>query len=251
MKIVIAGATGTVGRHVVAEAGRRGHDVVALSRNSGQDVTTGAGLTQALTGADVVIDVSSQTTMNTAKAVQFFTDATRNLHDAERANGVGHHLVLSIVGIDAINTGYYAGKVAQEKVVMQAQVPWTIMRATQFHEFVCQALAQGTLGPVALVPKMLVRTVAAAEVAQRLVDLAEAGPCGCATDLVGPRDDTLMGLVRKTFAHDGVRKRPIGVALPGKYWRGVASGVLRGTPGSATGDLTFDQWLDSPKRNPS
>ena len=248
MKIVIAGATGNVGRHVVTEGRRRGHDIVALSRTSGQDVTTGQGLTQAMAGADAVIDVSSQMTMNTKKAVTFFTDATRHLLAAERTAGVGHHVALSIVGIDGLDTGYNAGKLAQEQLVSESDVPWTLQRASQFHEFAGQALAQGTIGPVALVPKMLLRPVAAREVAERLLDLAEAGPAGRVQDFVGPREETLIAMVRKTFAHDGIKRRPISAVLPGKYWRAARAGVLRGTTDSIQGRLTFDQWLQSPDK---
>jgi uncharacterized protein YbjT (DUF2867 family) len=248
MRLVIAGATGNVGRHIVTEGRRRGHDVVALSRKSGQDVTTGRGLVESMTGADAVIDVSSQLIMNTKKAVAFFTDATRNLLAAERSAGVGHHVALSIVGIDGLDTGYNAGKLAQERLVSAADVPWTLQRATQFHEFAGQALQQGTIGPVALVPKMLLRPVAAREVAERLLDLAEAGPAGRVRDFVGPREETLIGMVRKTFAHDAIKRRPISAVLPGKYWRAARAGVLRGTRDSIAGRLTFDQWLQSPDK---
>lgn len=251
MRIVIAGATGNVGKHVATEGNRRGHDVVALSRTYGQDVTTGHGLVEAMAGADAVIDVSNQMIMNTKKAVAFFTDATRNLLDAERTAGVGHHVALSIVGIDGLDTGYNAGKLAQERLVSEADVPWTLQRATQFHEFAGQALAQGTIGPVALVPKMLLRPVAAREVAERLLDLAESGPAGRVQDFVGPRDETLIGMVRQTFAHDGIRRRPVSAVLPGKYWRAARAGVLRGTSDSVAGRLTFDQWLQSPDKETS
>lgn len=251
MRIVIAGATGNVGKHVVNEGRRRGHAIVALSRRSGQDVTTGRGLAEAMAGADAVIDVSSQMIMNTKKAVAFFTDATSNLLAAERAAGVGHHVALSIVGIDGLDTGYNAGKLAQERLVSASEVPWTLQRATQFHEFAGQAVAQGTIGPVALVPKMLLKPVAAREVAERLLDLAEAGPAGRVRDLVGPREETLIGMVRQTFAHDGIKHWPISAVLPGKYWRAARTGTLRGTSDSIAGRLTFDQWLQSPDKEMS
>lgn len=249
MKLVVAGATGTVGRHVLREALQRGHDVVALSRSSGQDVSTGRGLAEAMADAEAVIDVTSQMTMNTRKAVAFFTTATQHLVAAERASGVGHHVALSIVGIDDIDTGYYAGKLAQERLVSESDVPWSILRATQFHEFVEQAVAQGSVGPIAVVPTMLIRPIAAHEVAARLVDVAEAAPAGRVADLVGPRDETLLDLVRTLFDHDGVKRRPIGVRIPGKYWRAAASGVLRGKPDGVPGHQTFEQWLDGQDRN--
>lgn len=246
MKIVIAGATGVVGRHIHATAAGRGHDVVALSRSSGQDVSTGAGLAEAMTGADVVIDVTSAVTTNTRKATAFFTTATRHLMAAERSAGVGHHLALSIVGIDGLETGYYAGKLAQERDISAGTIPWSIQRATQFHEFASQMSQRTTIGPIALIPRMPTRPVAAREVAERLVDVAEAGPGGRLEDLVGPADEELLAMVRRMYSHDGIGRHPIGLKLPGKYWRAIASGALRGNPAeSKIGRMTFDQWLDS------
>lgn len=249
VKIVIAGGTGVVGKHVHSTATDRGHDVVALSRSSGQDVSTGAGLAEAIAGADVVIDVTSVLTTSSSKSRRFFTTATRHLIAAEQAAGVGHHLALSIVGIDGLETGYYAGKLAQEREVSAGSAPWSILRATQFHEFAAQMSQRMTIGPIALIPRMPTRPVAAREVAARLVDIAEAGPGGRLADLVGPADDELIGMVRRMYTHDGLSRRPIGVRLPGKYWRAIASGVLRGNPAeSAVGRTTFDQWLDSSDR---
>lgn len=246
VRIVVAGATGVVGRHVCDIAGDREHDVVALARSSGQDVSTGAGLVEAISGADVVIDVTSVVTTSTSKSRMFFTAATRQLIAAERSAGVGHHLALSIVGIDGLDTGYYAGKLAQEREVAAGSVPWSVLRATQFHEFATQMSQRTTIGPVTLIPTMPTRPIAAREVAEHLVKASEAGPGGRLTDLVGPADDGLVDMVRRMYAHDGVRRRPIGVGLPGKHWRAIASGVLRGNPAeSAVGQMTFDQWLDS------
>jgi hypothetical protein len=115
---------------------------------------TGAGLAEVMTGADAVIDVTSMVTTSTSKARAFFTAATRNLVAAERTSGVGHHVALSVVGIDVIDTGYYAGKLAQEREVSTGAVPWSVQGATQFHEFASQVLQKTTVGPIALVPKM-------------------------------------------------------------------------------------------------
>jgi hypothetical protein len=207
---------------------------------------TGAGLAEVMTGADAVIDVTSMVTTSTSKARAFFTAATRNLVAAERTSGVGHHVALSVVGIDVIDTGYYAGKLAQEREVSTGAVPWSVQGATQFHEFASQVLQKTTVGPIALVPKMPIRPVAAREVAGRLVDVVEAGPGGRQPDLVGPTDERLVDMVRRMFAHDGVTQRPMEVRLPGKYWRQAASGVLRGTPRDViVGRITFDEWLRS------
>jgi uncharacterized protein YbjT (DUF2867 family) len=245
MKIVIAGATGTVGRHVVAAAGERGHDVVVLSRGTGQDLVTGAGVREAMTGAEAVIDVSSVLTTSAKKSVAFFEQATRVLVEAERAAGVGHHVALSIVGIDGVDASYYAGKLAQERAVQSSGRPWSILRAGQFHEFAEQVLPRGKLGPLTALPKLLMRPVAARAVGHALVDAAEAGPGGRLQDLVGPAEGTLADLARRMLRHDGVRRPIVELSLPGRYWKAARSGVLCGTEEARRGTITFEQWLAS------
>lgn len=243
MKIAVAGGTGVVGRHVVDAAQRAGHDVVVLARSRGVDVLTGGGLAAALTGVEAVIDATnSGTTLSAKKATTFFESATRNLLDAESAAGVAHHVVLSIVGIDGIDASYYAGKLAQERLVAAGMVPFTIARAGQFHEFAGQLLS-GMGGPVAVVPKLLMRPVAAREVGEHLVRVAEGKPVGRAADLVGPRDEVLIDVARRQLAFDGVRRGVLEVRLPGAYGRGLAAGALRGGPDAVQGRITFDEWL--------
>ncbi|WP_067195928.1 SDR family oxidoreductase [Microbacterium sp. XT11] len=244
MKIAIAGGTGTVGAHIVRAGQDAGHEVLVLSRSSGVDVLTGAGLDPALRGVDAVIDVTNLTSLSAAKARDFFTTGTRHLLDAEHRAGVGHHVALSIVGIDGIDASYYAGKLAQERAVADGPVPFTIARAAQFHEFAGQLLAS-TPGPFALIPKAPVRPVAAREVGAHLIRVAEAGPRQRAADLVGPRDEILADLARRQLAADGIRRRVLEVRLPGTYGRGLASGALRGGPDAVKGTITFDDWLAS------
>jgi uncharacterized protein YbjT (DUF2867 family) len=245
MQFVIAGATGTVGRHVVDVAVRRGHKVIVLSRSSGHDILTGAGLADAMTGSDAVIDVTSTTTVSGATATQFFTRVTARLHDAERAVDVGHHIGLSIVGIDGIDAGYFAGKLAHERAVEFGPIPWTILRASQFHEFTEQVVARGSIGSFAAVPKMLMRPVAAREVGERLVEIAEHAPLRERVEMRGPRDERLVDLVRRMFTFDHSGRRSLELSLPGRYWRALASGALRGDPSASTGRIDFDEWLRS------
>ncbi|WEK61332.1 MAG: NAD-dependent epimerase/dehydratase family protein [Candidatus Microbacterium colombiense] len=244
MRIAVAGGTGTVGRFTVEAAQQAGHEVIVLSRANGADVLTGAGLADALGGADAVIDVTNLTTLSAAKARSFFDTATRNLLAAEKSAGVGHHVALSIVGIDGIDASYYAGKLAQERAVAAGDVPSTIARAGQFHEFAGQLLS-GMRGPFALMPKTLMRPVAAREVGAHLVRVAEAGPAGRAIDLVGPRDEELVDVARRQLAFDGIRQRVLGVRLPGSYGAGLSSGSLRGESDAQQGSITFDEWLRS------
>ena len=243
MRIAVAGATGTVGKYVVESARRRGHEVIPLSRSTGQDVLTGDGLDAALAGADALVDVTSVSTTATQRSVELFSRASELLLAAESRQDVRHHIALSIVGIDTIPVGYYAGKLAQERVIADGAVPWSLLRATQFHEFAGQLLARASFGPVSLVPTGLVRPVAATDVADSLVTVAEGGPAGRVRDLRGPQDETLLGMARRLTAAEHSRRVLLGVSLPGEYWRGLRSGVLRGTADSDEGPLTFDQWL--------
>jgi len=243
-QIVVAGATGAVGRHVVACAEAAGHTVVPLSRSTGQDVVTGTGLAEAMAGADVVIDVTSVVTTSAKTAVGFFRAATENLLAAEQAAGVRHHVALSIVGIDGETTGYYAGKVEQERLVAAGPVPWTVLRATQFHEFAPQMVARLSAGPFVVVPAMRTSTVAAAEVGAALVTLAEGAARGRTADLGGPEEAELADLVRRWLAATGRRRRVLRVPLPGAAGRRMRSGTLIPGPGADRGRQTFAEWLD-------
>ena len=242
MRIAIAGGTGTVGRYCAEAAVASGHEVIVLSRSDGIDIITGQGLNSALESVDAVIDVSNTTTLSARASRSFFAQGTNNLLQAESNAKVKHHVVLSIVGIDSINASYYAGKLAQERVVEKGQVPFTIARAAQFHEFAGQ-LHAGARGPVALLPKALIRPVAASDVAKRLVAIATETPKGRATDFVGPRDENLADLGRKWLAHHNDKRRVIEVRLPGRYGAGLASGSLRGTRDADVANLNFTGWL--------
>jgi uncharacterized protein YbjT (DUF2867 family) len=249
MRIAVAGGTGMVGRRITEAARERGHDTVVLSRSEGVDVLAGQGLAAALEGADVVIDALNIATQSARRATDFFTTTSRNLLEAEERVGAAHHITLSIVGIDAADAAYYAGKLAQERLVGASAQPHTIARAAQFHEFAGQISAQTTLGPFTLAPRLLARPVAAREVAEHLVDIAEDGPARRAADLVGPEDHTLAAMIRRQNAHDGISRRVLELRLPGTYWRGLASGALRGDPRTARiGEMTFEEWLASEDR---
>ena len=243
MKIAVAGGTGTVGAHVVAAARASGHDTVVLSRSAGIDLTTGRGLAEALGGADAVIDVASTATLSGRKSVAFFEAVTRQLLEAERAAGVTRHVALSIVGAAQIADGYYAGKAAQERLVQASGTGWTILRATQFHEFAAQTAAQGRMLGLHVVPAMTSQPVAAREVAAALVALAEGEPQGIAPDLAGPRVESMPELVRRWLRHTGSKGPVLTVPLPGRFGRGIRSDAILPGAGATIGRQTFDEWL--------
>ena len=200
MKIAIAGGTGVIGQHAVRAAQSRGHDAVVLSRSEGVDVLTGAGLEERLRGVDVVVDALNTPSLSRRKAVHFFRTTSRHLLEAGARHGVAHHVVLSIVGIDGIDESYYAGKLAQERTVEASGVPHTIARAAQFHEFAAQISARTSLGPLTIAPRLLARPVAAREVGEHLLRVAETDPAGRAPDLIGPEEHTLADMIRRICA---------------------------------------------------
>lgn len=249
MKVAVAGGTGVVGQHVVSVAAQRGHEVVVLSRAQGVDLTTVKDLAQRLEGVDAVVDVSGTRTQQRRAAREFFTAVTVTLLGAEELAGVGHHLALSIVGIDRVDTGYYAAKLAQEQAVVHGRVPWSILRTTQFHELAEQALDFVSVGPLSLIPHMRVQPVAAAEVANALVGVVEADPSGRVPDLAGPEPHDLIDLTRRIIVHRGHPRRAVGVPLPGRAGRAMRTGGLLPAEDALLGSVTFDTWLDHRERS--
>jgi uncharacterized protein YbjT (DUF2867 family) len=241
MRIAVAGGTGVVGRHVVDRCRELGHEPVVLARSLGVDVTTGSGLANALDGVDAVVDVTNVSTVARRKAVDFFETATTHLLAAEKAAGVTHHVVLSIVGIDRVDMGYYLGKRRQEELVLGGPVPASVLRATQFHEFAGQLLDRSAA--IAIVPRMLTQPVAAREVAEALVDLAVGAPVGSAPELAGPEQKQMSDLVRRVRDARGSRRPVWAVRLPGHAWDGMAKGGLLPGPGARIGRQTFAEWL--------
>ena len=243
MKIAVAGGTGVVGTHVVDAARRQGHDTVILTRAHGVDLRTGAGLSPALDGVEVVVDVANVPSTSAEKSIDFFTTTARTLGKAATLAGVRHHVVLSIVGVDRAPEGYYAGKLAQEDAVCAGSVPWSIQRATQFHEFAPQMFARAKLGPLHVAPRMRTQPVAAREVAARLVELAVSEPVGRATDLAGPREESLVEMIRAYARAIGRRGWIPAVSLPGGFGRAMRDGSMLPGAEADLGTETYADWI--------
>jgi uncharacterized protein YbjT (DUF2867 family) len=248
MRIAVAGGTGMVGHHIVDVIRERGHEPLVLTRSTGVDLTTGEGLAGALDGCDAVIDVTSVRTTSAKVSREFFGAVTRNLLAAEEAAGVRHHVALSIVGVGDAPYGYYAGKALQEELVAAGRVPWTLLRATQFHEFAGQIFERMKAGPVVPVPAMRSQPVAAREVAERLVDLATVEPAGWARDLAGPREERMADLCRRWAERVGKPGRVVEAPLPGAFGRAMRDGTLLPGPDADVGVQTFDEWLGVDRR---
>jgi uncharacterized protein YbjT (DUF2867 family) len=245
MRIAVAGGTGVVGRHVVEALEASGHDPVILSRSTGVDLMTGVGLAASVAGVDAVVDVTSVATTSATKSVRFFRTVTMRLLAAEQTAGVPHHVALSIVGAAQIDAAYFAGKKVQEELVMASANGWTIVRATQFHEFARQILPLGAVGPLQVVPRMVSQPVAAVEVGTARAWLATNAPSGLAADLAGPQVERMANLSRRYLRAIGSSRPVLEVPLPGPWGRGMRNGSLLPGPGAQLGKQTFDDWLGS------
>ncbi|MBW9110274.1 NAD(P)H-binding protein [Microbacterium trichothecenolyticum] len=243
MRIAVAGGTGVVGSHVVEALRADGHDPIVLSRRTGVDLTTGAGLDAALDDVDAVIDTANVTTVSAAVATRFFEAATGNLVSAAGRAGVAHVALLSIVGIDRIPHDYLAGKLAQERVVEEGGVPWTILRATQFHEFAGQVFDRAKIGPLHVAPRGRVQPVAAREVGTHLAALAAGAPQGRSADLAGPREERLDDMIKAYARRTGHGGWIPSVSLPGGQMKGMRTGLGLPGPGAVLGSQTFAEWL--------
>ncbi|WP_426321534.1 SDR family oxidoreductase [Microbacterium sp. E-13] len=242
MRLAVAGGTGMTGAHLARIARERAHEVIVLSRRTGVELLSGAGLEGALDGVDAVIDVTNVTTPRPDVSVLFFAGVTKSLLAAERAAGVPHHLVLTIVGAEAAPDGYYAGKLVQERLVAEGEVPWTVLRSTQFHEYAALMFHRTHAG-AHVAPSGRVQPVAVREVAEHLVDLAEQGPAGRTTDLGGPREEDLADMVHR-YAHAIGYRGPLPVVhTPGAIGRAFRSGALLPGAGARLGRQTFTEWL--------
>ena len=243
MRIAIAGGTGLLGGLVVDEATARGHHGVVLARSHGVDLTTGAGLDEALHGVEAVIDVTNIATLKAEASTAFFEAVTRPLLTGEEMAGIRRHVALSIVGVDRAPFDYYAGKRAQERPIEASTVPWAILRATQFHEFAGQIHATAAVGPVHLAPRMPTQPIAAREVASRLVDLAESPARGGYVEVAGPPEESLVDMVRRWARATGHRGPIPAVPLPGRLGRAQREGTLLPGDAAEIGEETFTDWL--------
>ncbi len=208
MKIVVIGGTGLIGSKLVAKLRADGHEAVAASPDTGVDTLSGEGLAEAIGGAQVVVDVSNAPDWDDAAVMEFFRTSTRNVLRAETAAGVGHHVVLSIVGADRLeDSGYLRAKVAQEEMIETGRVPFTILRATQFFEFIGRIAESGMSGGTIHLAPVLVQPEAADDVAGALADLALSEPANGIVELAGPERFRLDELARRVLrANDDPRE---------------------------------------------
>jgi uncharacterized protein YbjT (DUF2867 family) len=239
MRIAVAGGTGVVGHYVTEELVAAGHEAVVLARSAGVDLMTGASLVAVLEGVDVVIDVASPDDHAEDAATRFHVTTTRHLQAAGGAAGVERLVVLSIVGMETAPTGYYAAKLAHERMALSGPLPGTVLRATQFHEYAAQVIGWNLRDGQARIPNHRVQTVAARTVAQRLIAVAidRAAWSERVPDVAGPAAADLLDLAGQVVARFGW-----GVELSG-FDPGTPPGGRLPGPEAWLGGPVFGQWL--------
>ena len=244
MKIVVIGGSGLIGKKVVKNLRQQGHEVVAASPSSGVNTVTGEGLAQALAGAQVVVDVANAPSWEDKAVLAFFETSGRNLLAAEAAAGVGHHVALSVVGTDRLlASGYFRAKMAQEKLIKASPIPYTIVRATQFFEFVGGIAQSATEGQTVRLPPVLMQPIAADDVAAVMADVALAEPLNGTFDLAGPEPIRQDDLVRQFLNATGDARKVMTDASALYYGINVNDQSL--TPGEnpRLGTTRFSDWL--------
>jgi len=244
MKIVVIGGTGLIGSKVVTKLGERGYEVVAASPNSGVNTLTGEGLAEVLEGASVVVDVSNSPSFEDAAVMEFFQTSTRNLLNSEAAAGVGHHVVLSIVGTDLLpDSGYMRAKVTQEKLIKEFSIPYSIVRATQFFEFGTRIADSATDGNTVRLPPVRFQPMAADDVASAVCGAAMGSPLNGIVEVAGPEQFRFDEFISRGLI---ARKDPREViADPHARYFGteLSDGSLVPSGDALLGETRFADWL--------
>jgi uncharacterized protein YbjT (DUF2867 family) len=257
MKIVVLGGSGLIGAKLVKLLRDDGHEVLAASRSTGVNTLTGEGLADALAGAAVVVDVSNAPSWEDSAVMEFFVDGGRNIHAAERAAGVGHHVALSVVGTDRLQaSGYFRAKLAQENLIKASGIPYTIVRATQFFEFVGGIAQAATAGDTARLPPALMQPIAAADVAAILADittsvslpvtgegLREGSLVNITIDIAGPEPIRMDHLVRQYFTATNDPHQVTTDPTAGYFGTPVTDESLTPGPNPRLGPTRFAEWL--------
>ena len=243
MRVGVAGATGHIGALTVAALERKGHEVARISRALGVDLLTGSGLHESLEGVETLVDCTSTAATDVDEAVAYFGTITRNMLAAEQKAGVRHHVLLSIVGIHRFKgNAHCAGKREQERLVEAGPVPWTIVPATQFHDFAAMVVGWAEHDGVATIAPLLVQPIAPADIAEVLAEVATAEPQGRYPDVAGPKTEDLVDMARRTNEVRGhhVRLVPTWSGVLDLSWVGE---VLLPGERARLASTTFDDWL--------
>lgn len=252
MRIAVVGGTGSIGAPLAAALAARGDEVRVLSRNAPErlpagsvthhrvDLASGEGLAEAFAGVEAVVDAVNDSRPRRAKDV--LVEGSRRLLAAEAEAGVGHHVAISIVGCDSVPIGYYRAKVAQEEVVAGGSVPWSLLRASQFHTLLAFGFGAAARLRISPAGAAKLQPVAPEVVAERLVEIVHAGPAGRVPDIAGPQIETLSELARSWRRHSSRRLLPLRMPMIGPVGRPLRRGALCDET-AAAGGPTFAEWL--------
>ena len=244
MKVVVIGGSGLIGRNVVRWLAGQGHDPVPASPSTGVDTITGEGVAEVVMGADVVVDVTNAPVWDDDAVMEFFTTSSRNLLAAERDAGVGHHVAVSIVGADRLpDSGYLRAKVAQEAEIEAGSIPYTILRATQFFEFLSQIVEAGAEGDSVRLSTGLIQFVAADNVAAMVAELAIGAPVGGRVELGGPEALGIDAWGRRLFAATGDNRAVISDPHARYYGTELHGRELTPGEGARIGTVDFHTWF--------
>ncbi|MGY2258627.1 SDR family oxidoreductase [Pseudomonas sp. SDO55104_S430] len=244
MKIVVIGGTGLIGSKLVKNLRERGHEALAASPRTGVNSVTGEGLAEALVGAEVVVDVSNAPVWEDQAVLEFFQDSTRNLLAAEAVAGVRHHVALSVVGTERLpESGYFRAKVAQEQMIEASAVPYTVLRATQFFEFVGGIAQSSTVGEQIFLSPALIQPMASDDVAQALTDITLKPPVNGTVEIAGPEAMPLDELIRR-FLRITRDERKVVPDVHARYFGALLDDQSL-TPGRdpLLGSIHFEDWL--------
>jgi len=243
MKIVVIGGTGLIGSKVVEKLKQKGHEAIAAAPNTGVNTITGEGLKEALAGAEVVIDLENSPSFEDEAVLEFFETAGRNLLAAETAARVRHHVALSIVGIDRTDNGYFRAKVAQEKLIKASNIPYTIIRATQFLEFLSGIADSSADGNIVRLPPCLFQPIAADDVAANVAEAALAAPRNGIVEIAGPERAPFNEIVARYLKAVG-DARELVRDPEARYWGGrVEERSLVPLGEARLGHIGLDEWL--------
>jgi uncharacterized protein YbjT (DUF2867 family) len=245
MKIVVIGGSGLIGSKLVAKLRDRGHDTLAASLDSGVNTLTGQGLAAAMEGASVVTDVSNSPSFEDAAVLEFFQTSTRNLLAAESAAGVGHHVALSVVGTGRMpDSGYMRAKVAQEKLIEDSPIPYSIVHATQFFEFVGRIADQATSGNTVRLAHVLIQPMAAEDVASAVADVTVGPPVNGIIEVAGPQQFHLDELIRNTLRERHDPREVITDPHAPYYGAELHERTLVPAAGARLAETRFHDWLN-------
>ena len=244
MKIVVIGGSGLIGSKVVTKLTERGHKAVAASPSSGVNAVTGEGLAEVLKDAAVVVDVSNSPSFEDAAALEFFNTSTRNLLAAAKAAGVGHYVALSVVGSERLlESGYFRAKIAQEKLIEESSIPYSIVRATQFFEFVKMITDFSADGNTIRLPPVLIQPMAADDVARWVCRVAVGTPLNGTVEVGGPEPFRLDELIRLGMSARNDRRQVITDPHAGYFGVKVSERTLMPGDRAQLGEERFEDWL--------